>query len=125
MANEKDLDDLFSDENIPESNFFKFEKVGDTVGGTLVEIQDKEGKDGFPPQRVFSLKQEDESVIKVGISLQKDYVIGRANTAKMGDKLGFKFEKEIPASKKGFHPAKSIEVFVKHIAQREDEKEDL
>lgn len=114
---EKKVDDLFNTENIPESNWFKFEKVGDQVGGILVEVADKAAKDIFPAQRVFTLKQEDGEFIKVGIDLRKDYVIGRANTAKMGDKLGFKFTKEVPSATKGFAAAKSIEVFVQHIAQ--------
>lgn len=121
MTKEKDtLDDLFAEDNIPESNFFKFEKVGDKVGGILVEVQDKPGKDPFPAQRVYTLKQKDGSLINVGIALHKDYIIGRANTAKLGDLLGFEFVKEIPPSNKGFHPAKSIEVYVKHVASEED-----
>jgi hypothetical protein len=108
------MDDLFNEANIPESNWFKFSAVGDKVAGTLVAIEDKPGKDVFGPQRVFSLKQPDDSIIFVGIPLDKDYVIGRANTAKMGDLLGFQFVKEIPSATKGFSPAKSIEVYVKH-----------
>lgn len=117
-----ELEDLFQDDNVPESNFFKFEKVGDRVGGILVEVQDKAGKDPFPAQRVFTLKQKDGALINVGIALHKDYIIGRANTAKLGDMLGFEFVKEIPPSNKGFHPAKSIEVYVKHIVKEEEEK---
>lgn len=111
-----DLNDLFQKNNVPESNFFKFDKVGDKVGGNLVAVEDKPAKDQYPAQRVFGLKQKNGSIMKVGIPLHKDYVIGRANAAKMGDLLGFEFTKEIPASKKGLHPAKSIEVYVKHIA---------
>lgn len=110
-------DEFFSEDNVPESNWFKFEKVGDKVMGTLVEIKDKPAKDVFAAQRVFTLKNEDGEFTNVGISLEKDYIIGRANSAKLGDLLGFKFVKEIPPSKKGFSPAKSIEVYVKHIEQ--------
>lgn len=113
-------DDLFSKENIPESNYFKFEKVGDRVSGFLVEVKDKPAKDQFPPQRVYVLKQHDDSLINVGISLNKDYIIGRANTAKMGDLLGFEFMKEIPSATKGFAAAKSIEVYVKHNESNEE-----
>lgn len=115
MTKKDTIEDLFTEDNVPESNFFKFEKVGDRVGGILVEVQDKPGKDPFPAQRVFTLKQTDGSLMNVGIPLHKDYIIGRANTAKLGDMLGFEFTKEIPASSKGFHPAKSIQVFVKHL----------
>ena len=122
MAEEKDVfADLFSEDNKPESNWFKFEKVGDKVMGYLVAVQDKPGVDPFPAQRVFTLKRKDGELVNVGISLKKDYIIGRANTAKMGDVLGFEFVKEIPSSTKGFGPAKSIEVYVKHIEPVADE----
>lgn len=119
MTNE--IDDLFSEENIPESNWFKFENVGDKVAGTLVEIKDKPAKDAFPAQRVFTLKKPDGELVNVGISLNKDYIIGRANSAKLGDMLGFSFVKEIPSATKGFSPAKSIEVYVKHIENKEED----
>lgn len=116
MADET-LNDLFKDENVPESNWFKFLKVGDQVGGTLVEVQDKPASGVFGPQRVFSLKKPDGEIVHVGIALDKDYVIGRANTARLGDQLGFKFMKEVPSKSPGFAPAKSIEVFVKHTEE--------
>jgi len=101
------------------------EKVGDKVGGVLVGVTDKAGKDQFPAQRVFTLKQSDGTLMNVGISLMKDYVIGRANSAKLGDILGFQFTKEIPPAKKGLNPAKSIEVFVKHIEQSDESSLDF
>lgn len=115
MSEKDPFADLINEENKPESNWFKFEKVGDTIMGYLVEVKDKEGDGDFPPQRVFTLKTKEGDLINVGISLKKDYIIGRANSAKLGDILGFKFEKEIPPSKKGFNAAKSIEVYVKHV----------
>lgn len=114
------FDDLISEDNKPKSNWFKFEKVGDTAMGILVELKDKPAQDDFKAQRVFVLKQKDGTLLNVGISIDKDYVLGRANTAKLGDAIAFKFEKEIPASKKGFKPAKSIEVYVKHLSQEGD-----
>lgn len=117
---DKVFDDLCSEENIPESNWFKFEKVGDSVMGLLVEVKDKPAVDVFPPQRVFTLKQKDGELMNVGISLNKDYIIGRANSAKLGDALGFKFVKEVPSATKGFAAAKSIEVYVKHLENAVD-----
>lgn len=107
--------DLFNEENVPESNWFKFEKVGDKVGGVLVETKDKPAQGVYGPQRVFTLKKSDGEFVHVGIPLNKDYVIGRANTAKLGDILGFAFVKEVPSATKGFAAAKSIEVYVKHV----------
>lgn len=108
------LDGLFDEANVPESNFFKFSKVGDRVGGELVAIDDKPASGAFGAQRVFTLRSG-EQLTKVGIALTKDYVISRANTAKMGDYLGFIFKALIPNKKPGLHDAKSIEVYVKHV----------
>lgn len=120
---EKDeIDDLFDDENIPESNWFKMEKVGDNVGGEVVGITEQPAKADYAPQRVFSLKQKDGNIIKYGVKYPKmvsgvmqgsDYLINRTNAVKMGDILGFKFLKEIPPKVKGHHPAKSIECYIK------------
>jgi hypothetical protein len=114
-------DDLFTEDNVPASSFVKFKKVGDRFSGELVEVKDKDEKPPFPAQRVYVLKQKDGSLINVGIPLNKDYVIGRANTAKMGDILGFEFKKEIPAKTPGFAAAKSIEVYVRHVERADEE----
>lgn len=108
-------DDLFNEENIPEGNWAKFTTVGDKFMGILVEVADKPAKGVFKAQRVFTLKQQDDSLINIGIAIDKDYILGRANTAKMGDMLGFQFVKEVPSATAGFAPAKSIEVYVKHL----------
>lgn len=111
-----EVNDLFVEDNIPESNFFKFAKIGDQAGGTLVEISESPAKGIFGPQRVFTLKQPDGSFVKVGIAHSKQYVIERAARANLGDMLGFKFMKEIPNATPGLAAAKSIEVFIKHVS---------
>lgn len=113
--------DQWSDQDIPKSNFFKFDKVGAVVVGVLVAVEDKPAKDNFPAQRVFTLKQRDGALVKVGISMQKDYVISRASQARLGDMVKFEYKKDVPSSKKGMQPAKSIEVYVKHVATSEDD----
>ena len=109
-----DESELFNEKNIPESNWFKFLKVGDKVMGEVVEVGIKESKDEmFSDQRVFTLKQKDGALINVGIKTTSDYLMGRTNQVKPGDYIGFEFKKEIPPTKKGFKAAKSIEVYVK------------
>src|SRR5690606_8974371 len=105
---------------IPQSNWFKFEKVGDKVSGEVLEISEKPAKDDFPAQRCFLLKQANGEQINVGIKVTSDYLMGRTNNVAPGDLIGFEFKKEIPPSKKGFNPAKSIEVYVKKQAPREE-----
>lgn len=107
-------EELFDEKNIPESNWFSFDKVGDRVSGEVVEMFDKPSNNPtFEDQRVFVLKQKDGSLINVGIKKSKDYLMGRTNAVVPGDTLGFEFKKEIPPKTKGFHPAKSLEVYVK------------
>jgi hypothetical protein len=113
----ENFDDVFAPENVPASNWFKFDKVGAKVVGTLQEIQDKPAQDVFGAQRVFVLKQADGSTMRVGIPRSKSNVIDRAATAHIGDILGFQYIKEIPSQTKGFAPAKSIECYVKHVEQ--------
>jgi hypothetical protein len=111
MIDEKEL---FNDKNIPESNWFKFNKVGDKCMGEVVEAFIKESKDPlFVSQRVFVLKQKDGSLLNVGIKTTSDYLMGRTNMVIPGDIVGFEFKKEIPPAKKGYQPAKSIEVYVR------------
>lgn len=113
----KEKDDLFDPSNVPASNWAKFDKVGDKFSGVVEDIFTKSGTDGFKDQKVFALKQEDGSVINVGISVDKTFIIQRTNKVRVGDKLGFEFQKEIPAATKGHHPAKSIIPYVKYTEE--------
>ncbi len=106
--------DLFDEKNIPESNWFKFDVVGSKCMGEVLEVFVKKSSDPmFADQRVFVLKQKDGSLLNVGIKTTSDYLMGRTNMVMTGDIVGFEFKKEIPPTKKGFKPAKSIEVYVR------------
>ena len=109
MAKEKD--DFFSDENIAQSNWFSFEKIGDSIKGTLIATRHQLGKDQYPDQKVYELKTE-EGIWNVGISVNKNYIIDRMRNVKLGQIVGFMFKDEIPSKTKGYAPAKSIEVYV-------------
>ncbi len=110
---ENEIDDLFDKENIPESSWFKFDKIGKKCGGVVVSISEKPERNGMPAQRVFGLKQKDGTVMNVGLKSSSDYLMGRTNGVKLGDILGVEYVKDIPPKTKGHHPAKSIEVYVK------------
>lgn len=133
MANKKhieketpdiEMEDIFDEENVPESNYFKFEKVGDRISGELLEVEDRPAKDPFPESRVFTLKTKDGGIWKVSIARHKTYVISRAARAELGDILGFEFKDEIKSSTKGFANAKSIEVYLKKREKTVDEQFD-
>ena len=106
-------DDFYNEDNIPESNWFKFEKVGDRVKGEIIEMYDAPAKGAFPSQKVFVLKQDDGTSLNVGVSFNKKYLIERTRTAELGDMLGFEFKSEIKSATPGFAPAKSIEAYLK------------
>lgn len=94
-----------------QSNWFKFEVVGDKIKGTLLKKYQKEGTDGFPNQWIYELKREDGQVYNVGISEQKSGTIARLNNCKVGEIIGILFESQGEAKKKGFHPVKNLKVF--------------
>ena len=106
-------EDIFDPKNVPESNWFKMEKVGDRVSGILTENPyiKKDSSGQFGDQRVFVMQQTDGSTVNFGVRVDKDYLMQRTNKLRAGDKVGFEFVKEIPASKKGYSPAKSIEPY--------------
>jgi hypothetical protein len=112
-ATPETVDDIFDPENIPESAWFKFDKIGVKCSGKVLSISEKEERDGMPAQRVFDLEQKDGSVIKVGLKKTSDYLMGKTNLVKVGDLLGVHYVKDIPPKVKGHHAAKSIEVYWK------------
>lgn len=117
------LDNLFEKDNIPESSWFKFEKVGDKVAGVVEDIYEKEGKDQFPDQKIFVLKTKDGTLTNVGVKKDNTYLIQMTNKVRRGDILGFEFTKEIPPSKKGYNPAKSITPYVKYTEEGNKQRE--
>lgn len=110
------MDEEFSQDKVPASNWFKFDKIGDQVIGTLTEKYHKDGMGDFKPQEVYVLtnctkvvmggKKQTETDYNVGVS--SEFINNRLKNVKEGDRIGFKFEKEIPAKVKGHHPAKSL-----------------
>lgn len=111
------LNELFDEKNIPESNWFKFDKVGAKIAGVVEDIYDKPGKDQFPDQKIFVLRTKDGQLSNVGIKKDNTYLMGTTNKVRKGDILGFEFTKEIPATKKGYNAAKSITPFVKYTEE--------
>lgn len=93
------------------SSWFKFEKVGDNIKGTLTGMRHQPSNDpGFPDQQVYEIKDEQGNMWNVGISVKKQGTVQRLNNCKIGEIIGIWFEKEIPSDKKGFAPAKALKV---------------
>lgn len=117
MSNE----DIFSKDNVPSSNWFKFLKVGDKVGGVVVNVFKKAATGQFPEQLAYTLREATgisngepvtDTEINVGVK-NNDYFKPRLQYVKIGDKLGFEFTEEIPSKIKGNSPAKSIQPYYK------------
>jgi hypothetical protein len=94
-----------------QSNWFKFEKVGDKIKGTLMGKKTQPGNEGFSDQLVLELRLEDGSMWNVGVAVTKVGTIARLNNCKVGEIIGILFESEGEPPKKGFHPSKQLKVF--------------
>lgn len=117
-------DDFFSDENIAQANWFKFEKIGDSIKGTLISVRKQPGQDNYPDQMVYELKNEDGELWNVGISVEKRYIVDRMRNMKLGQIVGLMFKDEIPSKTKGYAPAKSIEVYAGGMDENYVEEKD-
>lgn len=105
-------DDLFGDDSTkPESNWFAFEKVGDTIGGTLIETFEKEGQ--FGKQTVYVVETADGKSWNVALKNTTHKVqIQQLRSADPGDKVAFRFKEEVDTGKG--NKAKSIECRIRH-----------
>lgn len=95
-----------------ESNWFKFQVVGDKIKGTLVDKHLQESQDEvFSDQWVYKIKKEDGQVWNVGISVKKSGTVERLNKCQVGEIIGIKFESEGESAIKGGHKAKNLKVY--------------
>jgi len=119
--------DLFSDENLAQSNWAKFEKVGDKVEGRLVGQRSAPAKGNFSAQIVYELETEDGQMINVGIAEHKTFIHDRMKSAKIGQEVGFLFKEEVESETTGFAPAKSILVYLGDVVEApvEDSEEEV
>ena len=116
------MENIFDEKNrlardLAGENWFKFTKVGDKVGGVVRDMWEKPQQDQFPPQRCFTLEQQDGKMVNVGLK-RSAYILARTDMLQIGDSLGVKYEKDIAPKTKGFSPAKSMVIFTKTLAPR-------
>jgi len=112
MTNEKG--DLFNETNEVQNNWFKFEKIGDTIQGILLSTTEREPEGVYPGQMVYEL-ETNEGVINVPISVNKVWVISAMKRAKLGQLVGFKYDSDFQSDemkKNKLQPAKTIKVFM-------------
>jgi len=129
------MTDLFDSENQAESNWFKFENVGDIVKGTVIKVTDKPAADPFPAQTVYSLTNAStwtceivdwmpknpkmEKVWDIFVASSNNFVISRLAWVKPWDIIWLAFTESIKSKKAWFANAKSIIPF---IAKEKDEE---
>lgn len=114
MVTLKNTDELFDEANEVKPNWFKFEKIGDTVKGIYVGSSHKDAQDIFPAQKIYELKT-DTGITYVGFSVNKIYIHNAMKSAKIGQIVGFKYADDFQTDenkKKGLAPAKTIKVFL-------------
>lgn len=95
-----------------QSNWFKFNAVGDKIKGTLLnKYFAKATIEGYQDQWVYELQTSDGEMWSVAVAASKVGTIQRLNRCKLGEIIGIIFDKEIPASTKGKQPAKGLSVY--------------
>jgi hypothetical protein len=108
------MQEEFSQDHVPTSNWAKFTNVGDFIKGTYTGQFFKDGDNGMPDQQVLELTNvETQDGIQEGnwytpIKATNTFILGRIKGVKVGQRIGFKFTSVIPAKTKGHHDAKSI-----------------
>ena len=94
-----------------QSNWMKFEKIGDSVKGTMLEHKTVPSTNPtFPDQEVYVIRKADGNLVNVGISLKKSGTIARLNSVQPGMIVGILFESETAPTTKGFAAAKNLKV---------------
>lgn len=107
-------EDLFQDDStIPESDWVKFEDIGDMVQGVLLEEPeyDKPGK--FGTQNIYTLETA-EGVKMVGLN-PKSHIraVRQLKQAEIGDVVAIKYTGQYDSGKG--NPGKQLEVRIKHM----------
>lgn len=112
----EDINSIFDDDTtIPESAWFNFEKVGDTIAGELIETFENEGKYGM--QQVYVVKTAEGKEFNVALKHTTHKVaVQQLKSAEPGDIIGFKFEKEIPTDYG--NAAKAITVRIRRVNKK-------
>jgi len=123
-------DEMFSEDNKAESNWWKKKEEGDRIFGKLDDsFVDEENEYG--PQKVYVVdakkviqdgEEVNSGVWNVPISMSKEGTIQRANQARVGDLIAFEFSGTGEA-KDGKAAPKYIEVYVRQTDDGDDQEE--
>lgn len=93
-----------------ESNWFKFNKVGDHIKGTLLNKRFQKGEGQYGDQWIYELKSVDGNIWNVPVSAKKSGTVQRLNSCQAGEIIGILFNSEGESAVKGGHKAKNLQV---------------
>lgn len=96
--------------------WFAFKQIGDAIGGTVVDMF-FQPDNGNGEQRVFTIERKNGEIWNVGLKWNA-HTQSRTDQVQIGDKLGLRFDKEIPPKVKGHSPAKSIAKLPEFVGPR-------
>ena len=102
-------------------NWFKFEKVGDSVQGFIRDVFFRPSDETFGDQRGLTLEQPDGKLINVGIK-HIDFVLSKTDGLRLGDPVTIEFEKESPNANKAYSATKILAFYGKNLDENKDEK---
>lgn len=93
-----------------ETNWKKFNNIGDNIKGTLINKRFQVGEPPFGDQWIYEIKAEDNNIWNVPMSNSKTGTIQRLNSVQLGTIIGIMFESEGPSAIKGGNPSKNYKV---------------
>lgn len=112
MPNDKDFDGIWDDESaVPESSWFNFEKVGNSVvGELLLPPFEKEGN--FGVQTIYTIRTKENKEFNVALKNTTHALnIRQLKGAEVGDIIAFRYKESVDTGKG--NPAKSMEVRIR------------
>lgn len=99
---------IFTEENKATFNWWKKEKFGDKIEGTLTDIRRQINQLSGKEQTIYELLSAEEEIWLVGGSVGID---AQMKNVKLGQIVGFEYIKEIPNKKKGLNPIKVVQCY--------------
>lgn len=114
-------DSLTKPRDLAWDNWAKFEKVGDKVQGYICDVFYRPADGQFKEQRGITLKQEDGTMINVGIK-RLPFILNKTDDMRLGDPLVIELTELKKNETKGFSPTKLQSFFGTHLPENDGNK---
>ena len=104
------MNDEFAGGQEVQSNWVKYDKIGDGIKGTLLGKKFQEANlPGYQDQWVYQIKKANGTIWNAPVSASKSGTIERLDNCKLGEIIAIFYEKDGEAQK-GKKPAKMLKV---------------